>query len=158
MAFGIQAEAAELTAVPSLRRMPAVSFLSLQKHFDPIHELQRKERLHQIVIGTGSKTHNAVIRAVLGGYDNDGNPDILCLQHPAELEPIHTGHHNVHHRKIRLLLLPSRQKFFGIRKNSRLKSRLQKKSLNQLANIFFIIHQIDQLTHILSSCRNHNIA
>ena len=121
-----------------------------EQGLDPGDQLQRKKRLHQIVVTSQSDPGDPVQRRVLGRNDNDRH--MTLLPDPGTYgQPVHSRHHHVQDTEIRHLLLAGCQDRFPVLKASYLKALFFQKILDQKADIFFIVSHVDPFCHWHSS-------
>src|ERR1035437_6764232 len=118
----------------------------LERVGDDFLELQRVERLEQIIVGAELHRLNGRLRRAVGGHQNDEELRIGGADPAERFESVHTAHAHIHEHEVGLEFGNDLQPFLAGRCRGQFDFRRIKDSLERIPHILFVINQ-QQLAH-----------
>jgi hypothetical protein len=112
----------------------------LERVGDDFLELQRVERLEQIIVSAELHRFNGRLRRTVGGHQNDEELGIGGADPAERFESVHAAHAHIHEHEVGLEFWNDLQPFLTARRGGQFDFRRIKSSLERIPHILFVIN------------------
>ena len=109
---------------------------------DAAAELAQRERLGDVVVGAELEAEDLVDLLGLGG-EHDDRDGVAGADPPADLQPVHPGHHHVEHDEVEVALVEARQRLTAVGGGRHLVAVLAQREAQQRLDRLLVVGQQD---------------